>query len=225
MDLPTYTGIWKTKRVFYKIEDIRLPMPVPADVLLLTAICFAVWCGFWWATVGVAPFKAIFGGSAWFAAAACWYALPPFFAARMIARPNREGKNIPQAAASWGRYLTRPKTLDGYVSRRHIQAWLRIRDTRARIHGPRTITMPRVTVIPQCRRAVTRINRHLRETATRANRKRRAAITRWRAAITRWRAAITRVNLRIRTTIARAILPDPYPGTHREKNDENSAAK
>ena len=135
MDLPTYTSIWKTKRIFYRIEDVKLPMPVPADVLLLTAVCFITWCGFWWATVGVAPFKAMFGGGAWFAAAACWYALPPFFAARMIARPNREGKNIPQIIASRVRYWTRPKAFDGYVSRRHIQMWLRARDARTRVPG------------------------------------------------------------------------------------------
>lgn len=143
IDLPTYTSIWKTRRIFYKIEDIRLPVPVPADVLLLTAVCFAIWDGFWWAAVGAAPFKAVLGGGAWFAAAACWYILPPFFAARMIARPNREGKNIPQVIASRARYMLRPKELDGYVSRRHIQAWLKARDRRAAIPRARDMAAVR----------------------------------------------------------------------------------
>jgi hypothetical protein len=138
MELPTYTGIWKTKRIFYKIEDIKLPMPVPADVLLMTAVCFAVWDLVWWGAIGTAPFKAAFGPNAWFAVAFCWYALPPFFAARLLARPNREGKNIIQVVKSSARYALRAHVLDGYVPRRQIKLWLRARSVQATSGGKRT---------------------------------------------------------------------------------------
>jgi len=127
MDLPTYSSIWKTRRIIHKVEDVRLPMPVPADVLLPAAICYAAWDGFWWAVMGNGPFSALAGHRAGvaFGLTALFYALPPFFAARVLTHPNREGKNAVQAVRSVIRFYARPRVLDGFVSRRHIKVWLR----------------------------------------------------------------------------------------------------
>ena len=208
MDLPTYTSIWKTRRIFYKIEDIRLPVPVPADVLLLTAVCFAIWDGFWWAAAGAAPFRAA-AGSTWLAAAACWYILPPFFAARMIARPNREGKNIPQVIASRARYMLRPKELDGYVSQRHIQAWLKARDRRAAI--PRARDM--AAAAARTARALTAPWRWARRQAGAGMRRARAAVRRRAGAAWRLVCRIARTRMRLVTY------------SYREGSDEDPGAR
>lgn len=135
MQLPTYTSIWRIKRVIYRFYDVPLPRPVAADQMLLYAACFIAWIVLWWGVVGGTPFSLIHGRESTILGF-CWYIIPPWLGSLALSHPNdSEGKNPGQRLVSWVCYLTGPKVFEGGISGRHIRWWLRYRSVDAAVRA------------------------------------------------------------------------------------------
>lgn len=160
MQLQTYTGIWRIKRVIYRFYDVPLPRPVAADQMLLYAAVFIAWVVLWWGIVGGTPFSLIHGRESTILGF-CWYLIPPWLGSLALSHPNdSEGKNPGQRLVSWVCYLAGPKVFEGGISVRHIRWWLRYRSADAMVRsflrrrpGRRERRMPGMGVsrkVPAC---------------------------------------------------------------------------
>jgi hypothetical protein len=99
VDLPTYTNIWRIEKRLYKLYDVRLPMPLPINWIVVFAgitIPYIILL----IAIGL-PFN---HSLVWL------YVLPPGVLTWLTTRPVIENKRLPELVESQARYLMEPRT-------------------------------------------------------------------------------------------------------------------
>lgn len=133
MELHTYTALWRQQRRIHAIQDIPLPVPVPAVQLVAAVVAAIVWI----------PLLAALGVPGAISAALDTYhtginaivlLAPPVGLAWLVGRPVRHHLTVGQLAWSATRYLLTPKRL-------HRLGELR-EPARLRLAGPVWIARP-----------------------------------------------------------------------------------
>lgn len=99
MDLPTYTNIWRIEKRLYKLYDVRLPAPLPINLIVVFAGITIPYI-FILYMIGVPLSHTL----VWL------YVLPPGVLTWLTTRPVIEGKRLPELVESQVRYLAEPRT-------------------------------------------------------------------------------------------------------------------